>query len=108
MKIYDMKVNHLVNPLGFRMERTVFSWKVREAAGTRQKSARVRVAADPQMESLLFDSGMDATASSLGYLVRIDLKPRTRYYWTVTVLSDAEEEATGEVQWFETGKRMEP
>lgn len=108
MKIYDMKVNHLVNPLGFRMERTVFSWKVAEAAGTRQKSARVRVAADPQMESLLFDSGMDATASSLGYLVRIDLKPRTRYYWTVTVLSDAEEEATGEVQWFETGKRMEP
>lgn len=108
MKIYDMKVNHLVNPLGFRMERTIFSWKVREAAGTRQKSARVRVAADPQMESLLFDSGMDAAASSLGYLVRIDLKPRTRYYWTVTVLSDAEEEATGEVQWFETGKRMEP
>ncbi len=108
MKIYDMKVNHLVNPLGFRMERTIFSWKVREAAGTRQKSARVRVAADPQMESLLFDSGMDAAASSLGYLVKIDLKPRTRYYWTVTVLSDAEEEATGEVQWFETGKRMEP
>lgn len=24
MQIYDMKVNHLTNPLGFRMPRTVF------------------------------------------------------------------------------------
>ena len=44
MKIYDMKVNHLTNPLGFRMTRTVFSWKVKEAAGKRQTQARIRIA----------------------------------------------------------------
>ena len=27
MKIYHAQVNHLENPMGFRMERTVFSWK---------------------------------------------------------------------------------
>lgn len=108
MKIYDMKVNHLANPLGFRMERTIFSWKVKEAAGKCQRSARIQVAADSQMKELLFDSGFDAMASSLGYSAKVELKPRTRYYWTVTVLSDADEEATGEVQWFETGKREEP
>ena len=39
MQIYDMKVNHLTNPLGFRMPRTVFSWKVKEAEGRRQEAA---------------------------------------------------------------------
>lgn len=46
MKIYDMKVNHLTNPLGFLMTRTVFSWKVAEAIGKNQTEARIQVAAD--------------------------------------------------------------
>ncbi|MCM1125931.1 MAG: glycoside hydrolase family 78 protein [Lachnospiraceae bacterium] len=108
MKIYDMKVNHLKNPLGFRMERTVFTWKVSGAVGRRQKEARIQVAADAQMEEILFDSGFDAKADPLGFGVKMDLMPYTRYYWTVTVRSDADEEASGEVQWFETGKRQEP
>lgn len=108
MKLYDMKVNHLKNPLGFRMTRTVFSWKVAEAGGKRQKAARVVVAADPRMEEVLYDSGFDETADSLAYPVQLDLRPRTCYYWTVTVQSDAGEEAVGEVQHFETGKREEP
>ena len=33
MQIYGTKVNHLTNPLGFRMDRTVFSWKVKECKG---------------------------------------------------------------------------
>lgn len=33
MKIYHAQVNHLENPVGFRMERTVFSWKIKEAKG---------------------------------------------------------------------------
>lgn len=108
MKIYDMKVNHLKNPLGFRMERTVFSWKVSEAAGKRQKEARILVAADAQMEEIVYDSGFDAKADSLCFQAKVELKPHTRYYWTVTVRSDADEEAAGEVQWFETGKMQEP
>ena len=108
MKIYDMKVNHLRNPMGFRMERTVFSWKVSEAVGKRQKEARILVAADAQMKEVLFDSGFDAKADSLCFQAKVELMPHTRYYWTVTVHSDADEEATGEVQWFETGKRQEP
>lgn len=31
MKIYHAQVNHLENPMGFQMERTVFSWKVKDA-----------------------------------------------------------------------------
>lgn len=107
MQIYDMKVNHLTNPLGFRMPRTVFSWKVKEAAGKRQEAARLQIAADESMSEILFDSGFDADADSLGYRVALELKPRTRYYWTVTVRSEVGEEAAGAVQWFETAKMQE-
>ncbi len=105
MKIYDMKVNHLTNPLGFRMTRTVFSWKVTEAIGKKQTEARIQVAADAQMRETVFDSGFAEEADSLGYRADFELQPYTRYYWTVTVRTDKGEEATGETQWFETAKR---
>lgn len=107
MQIYDMKVNHLTNPLGFRMPRTVFSWKVKEAEGRRQAAARLQVAADEGMGEILFDSGFDAAADSLAYPAALILKPYTCYYWTVTVRSEAGEEAAGAVQWFETAKLRE-
>lgn len=107
MKIYSMKVNHLTNPLGFRMPRTVFSWKVKDAEGKKQESARLQVAADEAMSEILFDSDFDAEADSLAYPVQLDLKPHTCYYWTVTVRSELGEEATGAVQWFETAKMQE-
>lgn len=107
MQIYDTKVNHLTNPLGFRMERTVFSWKVKEAKGTRQSAARIRIASDAEMEGILYDSGWDKEADSLAFPVKMELKPRTRYYWTVAVESDAGEQAVSDVQWFETAKREE-
>lgn len=108
MKIYDMKVNHLRNPLGFRMTRTVFSWKVKEAKGKIQKAARIRIAKDAQLQKILADTGFDFQADSLGTKVAVELLPHTRYYWTVTVQTDAGEEETGEIQWFETAKREEP
>ena len=67
MKIYHAQVNHLENPVGFRMERTVFSWKIKEAKGKQQSYARIRVSSDEAMEHLLFDSGEDTKASSLCY-----------------------------------------
>ena len=107
MLIYDAKVNHLTNPLGYRMERTVFSWKVKEAAGKHQEAARIVVAADEEMRQILLDTGFDMKADSLGWELPVKLAPRTRYYWTVTVKSDAQETAESGVQWFETGKRDE-
>ena len=108
MYIYDAKVDHLKNPMGFRMVRTVFSWKAAGAEGKSQRWARLRVALDAAMENILFDGGEDAQASSLAYNVPLELKPRTRYYWTVTVCSDLGEQAVSELQWFETGKMDEP
>ncbi|MCD8074826.1 MAG: glycoside hydrolase family 78 protein [Lachnospiraceae bacterium] len=108
MKIYSMKINHLTNPLGFRMIRTVFSWKVADAEGKKQTAARIQVAADEWMREILFDFGFDAAADSLCYRANFELRPYTRYYWTVTVRTDKGEETTGETQWFETAKMDDP
>lgn len=108
MRIYDEKVNHLENPIGFAMDETVFSWKVSEAKGQRQKAARVVVARDVSLSDVIVDTGWTADADSLGFSVSVPLSPRFRYYWNVSVRDDAGDEATGDVQFFETGKRDEP
>ena len=78
MRVYEAKVNHMTNPMGFFMDGVSFSWKVDEARGKAQKAARVRVAADEKMQEILFDSGMDEQADSLAYPVELALEPRTR------------------------------
>ncbi len=107
MKIQNMQVNHLMNPLGFRMTRVLFTWKVTGARGKQQSWARVQIAYDQEMKHLLFDSGEDKQADSLGYEVKMTLAPYTRYYWRVSVCTDYGETAEGEVQWFETAKGAE-
>lgn len=107
MRLYDLKVNHLSLPLGYRMERTVFSWKIDDVIGRREQSARIRVASDEALTDILADTGDCEDADSLGTSVPLLLAPRTRYYWTVTVRTDADEVKESEVQWFETGKREE-
>jgi alpha-L-rhamnosidase len=92
------------NPLGHRLPRLSLSWKVREAKGKAQKAARLRVASDAAMAHVLKDTGWDESLDSLGTVVDLPLTPRTRYFWTVSVRTDAGEEAESEPQFFETGK----
>ena len=109
MEIYNLRVNHLKNPLGYKMEKTVFSWKVRGSKGKQQVSAKIRVGYSEDLVNcpLVKDTGFDPTASSLAYPVVFPLKPYTRYYWDVTVKTDAGEELTSPIQWFETAKMEE-
>lgn len=108
MVITRCKVNHLTGPLGYRMSRPVFSYVVEGAAGKRQTEARILVSLHGDMDAPLLDTGFSSEIDSLAYEADIVLKPRTRYYWTVTVRSDAGEEAVSPVNRFETGKRGEP
>lgn len=104
MRITNCLVNHLCNPLGFAMDDPVFSYQVEDAVGKHQTVARICVTADAQGEVILADTGF-AFLNSLGESIRMPLSPCTRYWWTVTVRTDAGEEATSEVNWFETGMR---
>lgn len=108
MQVYDCKVNHLVNPLGYRIEEPVFSWKVREAAGKKQKAARILVSVKEDLSEPVLDTGWREDLDSLGSRFHLSMAPCTRYYWTVRVRSDADEETAGESNWFETAKEQEP
>lgn len=108
MIISHLRTNHLENPLGFYMERPVFSWVVSESTGKKQAAAQIRVGLDPNLDSLIFDSGRQTGISSLGYPADIQLMPGTRYYWNVTVWAENGDTGTSETHWFETGKMDEP
>lgn len=103
MRITNCKVNHLTAPLGYWMEKPVFSWQVEEAEGKAQTKARLVVRRDGETVA---DTGF-AQLDSLAEPVEMELAPRTRYTWTVTVCTDAGEEAVSDENWFETGKENE-
>lgn len=104
MKITNCKVNHVSNPMGFYMVKPVFSWQVEEAKGKRQTRARILVRRGNVVEA---DTGW-GDLSSLAASVEMELLPCTRYTWTVTVCTDAGEEAVSGENWFETGKMDTP
>ncbi len=105
MRITHCEVDHLKSPVGFQMDRPVFSWRAEEAEGTRVTEARLRVFEDGDC---LLDTGFASCVSSLGYAADLPLKPRTEYTWTVAARTDAGDEAESPVCIFETGKRDEP
>ena len=104
MKITHCRVNHLSDPLGYCMETPVFSWQVEDAKGRRQTTARLVVRCG---ETTAADTGW-ADPDSLCTPVDMPLAPRTRYTWTVSVRTDAGEQATSDEHWFETAKQDEP
>ncbi|MDF2510518.1 MAG: alfa-L-rhamnosidase [Herbinix sp.] len=107
MEIIQMKTNHVVNPLGFMITKPVLSYKVIDAKGKKQISARVIVSLDPDMSQPVYDSGESKEIDSISYTVPMELEPCTRYYWTVTVTTDEGETTKSQVAWFETGKGQE-
>lgn len=107
MIIKECRVNHLDHPMGYQFDTLSFSWKVENALGKYSSFARIQIAESEHFETVLYDSGK-TVLDSRGTSVSINLRPRTRYYWTVTVWSDAGEEAQSNLQWFETGKMDEP
>ncbi|MCM1304774.1 MAG: glycoside hydrolase family 78 protein [Butyrivibrio sp.] len=108
MKINHCKVNHIGSPLGYLLTVPRFSWQVEGAEGKKQDAARIIVTDDKEGSRVLADTGMKEDMNMLGEPVEIELRPRTRYYWTVTVRTDAGEETVSGVNWFETGKMGEP
>lgn len=107
MKIEKMRVNHVENPLGYRVENPGFSWIVTESAGHRAIAARVEIGLTPELKELVHDSGKREDIDSLGYYPEISLTPCTRYYWRVTVWDDAGDRGISPAAWFETAKMQE-
>ncbi len=105
MKLTHLRVNHIETPLGLHMVHPVFSW-VAEATADRKQAAAQIVVKTSQGETV-YDTGKREDLSSLGTEIPLDLLPRTRYDWTVTVWGDGGDSAQA-TSWFETAKQKEP
>ena len=112
MKISHLKTNHIVNPLGFAIEKPTFSWIVEDTRDTVQTAAQILISRDHNFEQTLFDSGKVAGSGirsgidSLAYHPPIELRPRTRYFWKARVWGESEY-AESDIAWFETAKMGE-
>lgn len=104
MKITHLKVNHLVNPMGYDLKRPSISYVAEETAGKHQAKAQVKVALDEAFQEVIYDSGESAEIVSTGYVLPVETKPETRYFWKVKVWADNGDMAESEAAWFETGK----
>jgi alpha-L-rhamnosidase len=107
MKIINLKTNHITNPLGFDLGRPSLSFITCDTTASKQAAAQIQVALDEEFAQIIFDSGKSEEIDSLAFELPIELKPRTRYYWKVTVWSDNGEVATSDIAWFETAKMEE-
>jgi alpha-L-rhamnosidase len=107
MKITQMRVCHVTNPIGFDLSRPVMSWAA-QSTGAKSTASQVTVAADEKFKNIIFDSGKDEKIDCLSYEPALKLAPRTRYFWRVTVWADDGDSGTSDTAFFETGKLGEP
>lgn len=107
MRISDVKVNGLRNPIGYEFERVVVAWKIRDAFGKKVKNVKIEVALDNNFNKIIY-CVQDRILDSAGTPLDFELSARTRYFIRITVVSDQEEIAVsvGE-NFFETGKMKE-
>ena len=85
MEITHLKVNHLVNPLGYDLGQPAISYVVRDTLAKKQEKAQVLVSRNEDFSAILYDSGETDTINSTAFPLPIDLEPETRYYWKVRV-----------------------
>lgn len=106
MQLGRLRTNHLENPVGFLLDKVVFSWVVEESTGTVQQAARIEVSEREDFSAPVYDSGKREDLSSLECRAPVELRPRTRYFWRVTVWADDGDTGSA-CAFFETGKRDE-
>ncbi|MDD3220013.1 MAG: family 78 glycoside hydrolase catalytic domain [Lachnospiraceae bacterium] len=104
MKINHVKINHLVNPLGYGLNRPTLSYVVEDTKAKKQTKAQVQVALDENFDQIVFDSKETDTIKNTGYVLPVKTEYSTRYYCKVKVWADNGESAVSDTFWFETPK----
>lgn len=106
MRIDNLRVNNLRNPMGFQIIPLSFSWTVeQEGSEKKEQWSKIEIFENGQK---IYEGKQDILADSRDRCVsaNIKLKPRTAYEWKVTVRADNGECADAS-SGFETGKMNE-
>lgn len=105
MRITNLRVNHLKNPCGYRMDSLSFSWVTKDSEGKKQKSARLCISDNKEFDTLIFDSGSSENLSSVGFNPKLSLQPERMYYCRVEVWDEKGNHGVSEPAFFRTGKQ---
>lgn len=108
MKIVKSRVNHIEHPLGFLLDPLCFSWIVEDSRGKEQKYAQIEIFSDKECSEIIYTTEKQPNLNSVGTEIQLELSPRKKYYWKVTVWNELDETAESQISWFETGKLHEP
>ena len=107
MRITRTKINGVVNPLGYSLEKIIATWNVEDTTAAVMTEGVLEVAADENFENILYKK-VSLDLDQTGEVISIEPAPCTRYFWRVTVTGDNGDTAASDIQWFETGKMDEP
>lgn len=108
MHIRHLRTCHLLNPLGFQIDRPVFSFTVESSASRRLTRCRIEVAYDPAFSEPVFDSGWRTDISPCAFEADFHPQPLTRYYWRVKATDETGACAVSDTVFFEMGKAGTP
>lgn len=105
MRIENIKINGMKNPMGYLMENIRVSFVVKDSKGKHAECVKVEISDQEDFSRILCTiEGIDLDTACIP--VELKTEPRTRYYVRVTVLDDTLETATAD-SWFETSKQEE-
>lgn len=105
MRIRELRVNQIEEPLGYNSCRISFSW-IFDPEGKPVKDVRTYLRISQDNMILYQSSELDVTAG-IDFPISLELKPRTRYDWQVDIFADGNIHLKA-TSYFETGKRDEP
>lgn len=108
MLITHCRTNHMENPLGYELGKPLLSWCLEETQRINTQAFMIKVSEDPDMKHLFLRTGRRKQFAGNCYRIEKELKPRCRYYWSVTVWMEDGSEIQSSINWFETGKLEEP
>ncbi len=105
MKLTNLKINGIRNPLGYLMDSIRLSCVVKDASGKKAAWVKAEVSTREDFADVVHmtEGKLDTACIPLDF----ETAPRTRYFVRITVTDDADDTAS-EVTWFETSKQEEP
>ncbi len=105
MKVSRIKINGIVNPIGYSFDKICCSWLVSETEAKKTIHVKIDVAKEETFGNILYSKEGAALNAACEQLDLI-LEARTRYYVRIAVTGDNKEQAEGEA-YFETAKMNE-
>ncbi len=108
MKIENLRVNQLNNPIGYDFQTLTLSWGFTETQGRFVTGLRVIIALDETMQQIVYDSGYrEYYRNNWMTISDLHFESCTRYYWTVRVEDDLGNHVEADAAYFETAFEQE-